>query len=92
MKSEVGCLVFTTPNPSFQFRFAGWSGRFSSSPNMSKRRSSTVIENPDKRIRSDVEAEEDNEEEENIADNDQEDVYQLDVHQLVGGKSRSSLF
>lgn len=59
---------------------------------MSKRRSSTVIENPDKRIRSDVEAEEDNEEEENIADNDQEDVYQLDVHQLVGGKSRSSLF
>ncbi|RVE55821.1 hypothetical protein OJAV_G00229750 [Oryzias javanicus] len=52
---------------------------------MSKRRSSTVIvENPDKRIRSDVEAEEeDNGEEENIADNDQEDVHQLGVGDVV---------
>uniref|UniRef100_H2MFQ8 Structural maintenance of chromosomes protein 6 n=2 Tax=Oryzias latipes TaxID=8090 RepID=H2MFQ8_ORYLA len=73
VKREVGSLVSTTPARSFfQFRFAA-SLLTLNNIIMSKRRSSTVIENPDKRIRSDAEAEEEEddkeeEEEEDIAD------------------------
>lgn len=59
---------------------------------MSKRRSSTVIENPDKRIRSDAEAEEEEddkeeEEEEDIADHRD---HHRDVPQRVGGRLLAS--